>query len=300
VSGGRLKRFLEALVGRSLLAGLGLSFIAVVVIVALFAPLFAPYDPLEVDLMASKLCPSPEHPFGTDDLGRDIFSRVIYGARISLAVGFLATGLALLIGFTFGLLSGYAGGAVDRAVMSLTDITLAFPSLLLAIGVTIVLPPGIVTVFIALGLVGWASFARIIRGLVLELREKEYVQAARSAGSSGLGVVRRHLIPNCLPTVVVLASLQVGSFMLAEAALSFLGLGVQPPVPTWGGMVNEGRDFLLSAPWFSVFPGMAIALTILSFNVVGDTLRTNISRGGRSLGAVTDVRRRREEKEVLA
>lgn len=299
MSGGRLKRFLEALVGRSLLAGLGLSFIAVVVIVALFAPLFAPYDPLEVDLTASKLRPSPEHPFGTDDLGRDIFSRVIYGARISLSVGFLATGLALLIGFSFGLLSGYAGGAVDRAVMSLTDITLAFPSLLLAIGVTIVLPPGIVTVFIALGLVGWASFARIIRGLVLELREKEYVQAARSAGSGGLGVVRRHLIPNCLPTVVVLASLQVGSFMLAEAALSFLGLGVQPPVPTWGGMVNEGRDFLLSAPWFSVFPGMAIALTILSFNVVGDTLRTNISRGG-SLGAVTDVRRRREEKEVLA
>ena len=279
---------------------MGLSFIAVVVIVAIFAPIFAPCDPLEVNLSASRLSPSLVHPFGTDDLGRDIFSRVIYGARISLAVGFLATGLALIIGFAFGLLSGYAGGAVDRVVMSFTDITLAFPSLLLAIGITIVMTPGLATVFIALGLVGWASFARIIRGLVLELREREFVQAARSAGSGGLGIVRRHLLPNCLPTAVVIASLQVGSFMLAEAALSFLGLGVQPPTPTWGGMVNEGRDFLISAPWFSVFPGLAIALTILSFNIVGDTVRSNISRAPGGLRVLTDVKERRKEKEVLA
>ncbi len=293
-----INRSLDVVVGRSMLAGLGLSFIVVVVIVAVFAPIFAPYDPLEVNLSASKLPPSAEHPFGTDDLGRDIFSRAIYGARISLAVGFLATGLALLIGFSLGLLSGYVGGVVDRVVMSFTDITLAFPSLLLAIGITIVMPPGLATVFIALGLVGWASFARIIRGLVLELKEKEFVQAARSAGSGGLGIIRRHLLPNCLPTAVVLASLYVGSFMLAEAALSFLGLGVQPPAPTWGGMVNEGRDFLISAPWFSVFPGMAIALTILSFNVVGDTLRTNLAKGA-SLGGLTDVRKSRKEKELL-
>lgn len=296
---GRLRRGVDAAAGGSLLAALGFSFVAAVVIVALLAPLFAPCDPLEVDLAASGLPPSCLHPFGTDDLGRDIYSRVIYGARVSLAVGFLATGLALLIGFAFGLLSGYLGGAVDRVVMSFTDITLAFPSLLLAIGVTIVMPPGMATVFVALGLVGWASFARIIRSLVLELRERDYVQAARAAGSGGLWIMGRHLVPNCLPTVVVLASLQVGSFMLAEAALSFLGLGVQPPMPTWGGMINEGRDFLISAPWFSVFPGLAIAVTILSFNVVGDNLRTNISKGT-SLGAVTDVRRRRKEQEVLS
>ncbi len=298
MTAGKLRKGLDTVVGGSPLAALGFSFVAAVVVVAVLAPVFAPYDPLEVDLAASRLSPSAVHPFGTDDLGRDIYSRVIYGARISLAVGFLATGLALLLGFTFGLLSGYLGGAVDRVVMSFTDITLAFPSLLLAIGVTIVMPPGMATVFIALGLVGWASFARIIRSLVLELREKEFVQAARSSGSGGLGIMVRHLVPNCLPTVVVLASLQVGSFMLAEAALSFLGLGVQPPVPTWGGMVNEGRDFLISAPWFSVFPGLAIAVTILSFNIVGDNLRTNISKGT-SLSAVTDVRRRRKEKEVL-
>lgn len=298
MTAGKVRKGLAAAVGGSPLAALAFSFVAAVVVVAVLAPAFAPYDPLEVDLAASRLPPSALHPFGTDDLGRDIYSRVIYGARISLAVGFLATGLALLIGFTFGLLSGYLGGAVDRVVMSFTDITLAFPSLLLAIGVTIVMPPGMATVFIALGLVGWASFARIIRGLVLELREKDFVQASRSSGSGGFGITGRHLIPNCLPTVVVLASLQVGSFMLAEAALSFLGLGVQPPLPTWGGMVNEGRDFLISAPWFSVFPGLAIAATILSFNVVGDNLRTNISRGT-SLSAVTSVRRRRKEQEVL-
>ncbi|HEY3347331.1 MAG TPA: ABC transporter permease [Nitrospirota bacterium] len=247
--------------------------IIALVVFAIIAPVVSPYDPLRIDLDQLRAAPSWGHWMGTDNKGRDILSRLIYGTRISLLVGILASAMSLCIGVLVGITGGYIGGKADAALTALTDMVMAFPSLLLAIGITVVLPPGIFTVMIALASVGWASFARLSRGMVLSFKEQQFVEAARAAGCGTGRILLRHILPNCLPLIIIAGSLKVGSFILSESALSFLGLGAQPPTPTWGSMISLSRNYILSAPWTVVFPGIAIALTVLSFNILGDSLR---------------------------
>ncbi len=254
-------------------ASISALIIAALVIMAALANVISPYNPLRINLDALRLAPSWGHWMGTDNMGRDVFSRVIYGARVSLLVGFFSALISMIIGVVIGTVGGYAGGIVDSAMTALTDMVMAFPSLLLAIGITVVLPPGIYTVMLALSVVGWASFARLARGMVLSMKEQQFVEAARASGAGPLRIMFRHILPNCLPLIIVAGSLKIGSFVLAESALSFLGLGVQPPAPTWGSMVSLSRDYILSAPWMVIFPGAAIAVTVLSFNILGDSMR---------------------------
>lgn len=247
--------------------------IGAITLAAILAPLLSPYDPLSIDLDSLRMPPSFQHPLGTDNKGRDVLSRILYGTRISLFVSITATVVSMTIGLSLGLVSGYVGGRLDHAITMIIDIVMAFPSLLLAIGISAVLPPGLYTVIIALGVVGWASFARLMRGTVLGIRELPYVESARALGCSGYRVALRHVLPNAIPIAVVVSSLRIGGFILAEASLSFLGLGAQPPTPTWGSMISTGRVYILSAPWMVVAPGLAIALTTVSFNILGDHLR---------------------------
>lgn len=244
-----------------------------IIIVTVIGPIFLPYPPLKEDLERIFQKPSITHIFGTDNKGRDVLSRMVYGARISLGIGCLATITSLAIGLILGLIAGYKGGGLDRILCMLMDITLSFPSLLLAIGIMVVLPPGMWTVVLALTLVGWAGFARFTRGLVWNLKRSGYVEAAQSVGVSSLRIMVHHLLPNCLPLIAVTGFLRLGTFILSEAGLSFLGLGVPPPIPTWGGMINFGREFIQVAPWIVIFPGIALAVTVISCNMLGDTLR---------------------------
>lgn len=252
---------------------MGLITISIFVLMAIFAPLIAPYDPFKINLEERLQTPDLRHFCGTDNLGRDIFSRILSGAKISLAVGIIATFLSLFIGFVFGTMGGYLGGKVDKLIIALTDIMLAFPGLLLAIGIAVAIGPGLITLYIALSFVGWAEFARLIRGVVISLKEQGYVEAAKVVGASNLRIVLRHIFPNLFPIIMVVATLRVGSFILSEASLSFLGLGAQPPTPSWGSIVSTGSNFILTAPWFSIFPGLAIAIVVIGFNLLGDGLR---------------------------
>jgi len=236
-------------------------------------PIFYPYSPTSIDLESIKLPPSLKHPCGTDSKGRDILSRVLYGARISLSISLCAATGSMLIGLILGLLSGYFSGKLDALITMLIDITLAFPSLLLAIGISVVFPPGLYTVVIALSLVGWATFARLVRGLTVSWKEALFVEASYSIGCSQRQILIRHILPNCMPAILVMLSLKMGSFILAESSLSFLGLGVQPPTPTWGSMVGLNRIYIHSAPWMVIFPGLAIALSTFAFNILGDSFR---------------------------
>lgn len=249
------------------------SIAAVIIVSALFGPLLIRYAPDRIDLDAIREAPSMHHYFGTDTKGRDVFSRVLHGARISLSVAAIAAVFSMSIGLVLGLTAGYAGGRIDMLIVSLIDFVLSFPSLLLAIGISIVLPQGIHTVIIAITAVGWASFARIIRGHVLTLRTMPYVDAARAVGCSPVRLVLSHLLPQCIPLSIIMMGLKLGGFIITEASLSFLGLGLQPPAPSWGGMISSGRAYILSEPWMVVFPGLAIALTALCFNLLGDIAR---------------------------
>jgi peptide/nickel transport system permease protein len=253
-----------------------LAAAALLVGIALCAPLVAPYDPVAIDLDCIKQPPGYPHVFGTDTLGRDILSRVIHGSRISLLIGLSATVLSLGLGLCAGLASGYFGGRVDTALTVIIDLFLAFPSLLLAIAISVLLPPGLLSTVCALCIAGWASFARLFRGMVLSFKENLFVEAARAIGCSHGRIVFVHLLPHCIPLALVAASLKVGSFILAEAALSFLGLGVQPPTPAWGSMISLYRSYLPSAPWMVLFPGGAIAVTVVLFNCIGDMLRDKL------------------------
>ena len=254
-------------------AATSLAIIILFILIAFLAPLLSPYDPLEINLDGLKLPPSRDHIFGTDSKGRDILSRVIFGARYSLFIGLAVTFTSIMIGVTMGAFAGYFRGKADTLITMVIDLMLAFPSLLLAIGISVALPPGIISVFLALTLVGWAPFARLIRGIVLSLRETQFVDAAKAIGCSPVRILFLHILPNCLPLTIVAASLKIGSFILSESALSFLGLGVQPPLPTWGSMVSLNRTYFLSSPWMVIFPGLAIMVTVLVFNILGDSLR---------------------------
>lgn len=250
--------------------------LVLLVLTAIAGPYLAPQDPLAMDLDSLKQPPSKAHLLGTDSKGRDIFSRIVYGTRISLAVGIIASALSLCIGIFFGLIAGYFGGRTDIILSQIFDIFLAFPSLLLAIGISAVMPPGLVSAMLAITLVGWAGFARLVRGLTLSLKEQTYVEASRALGATPARILYRHILPNALPLIIVAGSLRVGGFILLEAALSFLGLGVQPPTPTWGSMISLNRAYINSAPWMVIFPGLAISITVISFNILGDFLRDKL------------------------
>lgn len=256
-------------------AMIGLGAILVLVVLAIAAPLVARADPTRIALANQLQPPSLAHWLGTDLQGRDVWARLVYGARISLSVGFLSQGIALTIGLSLGLVSGFYGKWVDETVMRLADVTLAFPSLLLLIALAAAFEPSLTTVLVTIGVVGWAGMARIVRGQVLVVRQLEYVQAARALGERDYRIITRHLLPNCIAPVVIAATLGVAGAIMAEAALSFLGLGVQPPTPSWGSMIADGRDLeqLRHAPWTSLSPGLAIGAAVLGFNLLGDALR---------------------------
>jgi peptide/nickel transport system permease protein len=251
----------------------GLAIIGALVFVAMFAPLLAPYNPYTVSLDARLQPPGEGHPLGTDELGRDILSRLLYGARVSLWVGIVTVALAGLIGVTGGVAAGYMGGACDAIIMRLVDVFLAFPVIILAIAIVAVRGPGLTNVLVALALVYWTTYARVARGVVLTVREEEYTWAARAVGASAPRIMLHHLLPNAVAPLIVLASLGMGTAILAEAALSFLGLGIQPPEASWGSMLNTGMQFLRDASFLSTFPGLAIFVTVLGFNLLGDGLR---------------------------
>ncbi len=258
------------------LAIFGLVFIALLVVVAVFAPVLATHDVGATNLAARYLSPSAEHWLGTDATGRDIFSRVVFGARISLRVGIVVVGVSTLIGTVIGALAGYYGGWIDRIVSGyVINVFLAFPGLLLAIAMVAFLGAGLNKLILALCIIGWVGYARVIRAQVLKVREYDYVNAARALGASDLRIITRHVLPNAVQPIIVQASLGMAGAVLAEASLSFLGLGVPPPAPSWGVMLEEARDLstLQAAPHALIFPGIAIALTVLSFNFIGDGLR---------------------------
>jgi peptide/nickel transport system permease protein len=253
----------------------GLAIMILLYVVTLLTPLLAPYDPAaQGDIVATRyLSPSWEHLMGTDKFGRDIFSRVLYGARISLSIGFIAVGISITLGTLLGAVAGYFGGLTDGVLMRLTDMMLSFPRLVLLIVVIALFEPSIWLVVVVLGLTGWMGTARIVRGEVLSLREREFVQAARALGMGDGRIILRHVIPNTLAPVIVSATLGIGQTILTEASLSFLGLGVQPPTASWGNMVSDGRDALVTAWWIATFPGLAIVFTVIAFNLLGDGLR---------------------------
>ena len=250
----------------------GLLLLAVIVLGALFADRIAGGG-AEIDLDAALRPPSTGHPFGTDPFGRDVFARVLRGARLSMGVGFVARTVSVLLGLVFGVLAGYAGGRTETVVMRLADVTFAFPTLLLLIAVMAVVEPGFLSLTLTLGVVGWAATARLVRAQVLAARNREYVQAARLAGAGHLSVVFRHILPQCLSPVIVVYTLGLGMTIMAESSLSFLGLGVQPPEPSWGRMVSGGIPFMRAAPWLTFFPGLVLTVTVCCFNLVGDGLR---------------------------
>ncbi len=252
---------------------LSAAVIIMVFIASLFSPVLVPYDPNSIDLDQIKHPPSAQHLLGTDNKGRDILSRTLQGGKISIGISVLAVLISMSAGLTIGLVSGYFGGKTDTVFMSFVDLVLAFPALLLAIGISVLFPPGVLTVVIALSAVGWASFARLIRGNVLSLRESVFLDAAKAIGCSNARVLFIHVLPQCFPLAFAMAGLKLGGYILTEAALSFLGLGVQPPDASWGSMISTGRVFIRSAPWMVFPPGLMIAVTALCFNLLGDALR---------------------------
>lgn len=263
-----LRRFLS-----NRFAVVGLAILLTMVVLAVFAGLVTQYSPTKTDFGALQQAPSPKHIMGTDDLGRDVYSRVLYGARVSLAAGLISVSIALIGGGLIGLISGYFGGRLDEVLMRLVDAMLAFPFLVLAIALAAVLGPSLQNTMIAIGIVTAPVFARLVRGQVLAERPKEYVQAAFALGVGDSRIMVRHLLPNIMGPLIVQVSLSTANAILAEATLSFLGLGIQPPTPSWGSMLNAARGYLAYAPWMALFPGLAIFLAVLSFNLIGDGLR---------------------------
>ena len=267
-----LKDTLKALRKNPLsLAGLGV--IVALVIAAVVAPYAAPYDPIVTDPMNRLQAPSPHHPLGTDQLGRDILSRLLYGARISIRIALIVVALAGVSGTLIGVLCGYLGGWVDNLLMRITDMFMAFPQLILAMAISSALGPSLENVVIAVSMTEWTFFARLARSRAIAVREEDYVEAARAMGATGWRVLARHVLPMCLSPVIVQATLEMGGIIRTAASLGFLGLGAQPPTPEWGVMVTAGRNYLPNQWWVSTFPGLAIFLTVLGFNLLGDGIR---------------------------
>ena len=259
---------------RHALGVVGLAFASLVVIVALAAPWLAPHDPIASDFAAGLKPPgTPGHPLGTDQLGRDLLSRVLYGARIALFIGFCTVLLTALVGGLLGLLAGFVGGWPGTVIMRIADVQLSFPFILLALTINAIVGLGLRNIIISLSVAGWVVYARVVRGEVLSVKQRDFVQAAAALGTGRARILFRHVLPNVAPSIIVVASLQFSQFIVAEAAISFLGFGVQPPTPAWGSMLSESRDFLYVAWWLAAFPGAALALTALGINLVGDWLR---------------------------
>lgn len=261
----------------------GMTVIAVLALAALAAPVLAGHDPLAQDLGAALRAPGGGHLLGTDLLGRDNYARLLYGARVSLFIAATAVGISAVIGVSLGSLAGYYGGFWDGLVMRVGDIFLSFPAIIFTLLMTTALKPGIVNLLVSLGLIGWAGFARVSRGLVLAVKEQMYVEAARSAGAGDWRLITRHIMPACLPQLGVYAAMGIGAAILAEAGLSFLGVGVQPPQPSWGAMIYEAKNYLVNAPWLAYFPGGAIIITVLGFNLLGEGFREYLNPGNRGM-----------------
>ena len=256
-------------------AWFGVAVVVSIVLLAVLAPLVSHGDPLAIDLVNQLQGPSRQHWLGTDIQGRDVWARLVYGSRVSLTAGIVSQVIALTLGLTLGLTAGYKGGWVDEVVMRLADVTLAFPTLLLLIAMAAALQPSLIVVFFTIGVVGWAAMARLVRGQVLVVRQLEYVHASKALGARDTRIVLQHVLPNVVAPILIAATLGVAGAIMAESSLSFLGLGVQPPTPSWGSMIADGRDLyqLRHAPWTSVFPGLAIGAAVLGFNLLGDALR---------------------------
>jgi peptide/nickel transport system permease protein len=255
---------------------IGLVIVLVAVLAAVFGPPLSPYDPADQSLVHRLEPPSAAHPFGLDELGRDILARLLAGARISLLVGLAVVSVSSTVGMVLGAAAGYFGGRVDDVISRAVDVLMAFPGILLAIALVAVLGPSLTNVVIALSIIGWVGYARLVRGQALRAREFEFVQAARALGAGPARIVLVHILPTALPAVVVQATLGMAGAIIAEASLSFLGLGVQPPTPSWGTMLDAGRSHLFDAPHLTIFPGLAIALLVLGFNFLGDGLRDRV------------------------
>lgn len=258
---------------RNRLALAGLTVVLFLFVLSLLAPYLTPYDPDAIDAYHVLMPPSWQHWFGTDELGRDVLTRVLYGARISLKVGFVAVGISIAIGTGIGLVAGYYGGWLDALLMRLVDIMLCFPTFFLILAVIAMLEPSIWYIMAIIGLTGWMGVARLVRAEVLSLREREFVLAATALGASDFRIIFRHILPNALSPVLVSATLGVAGAILTESALSFLGIGVQPPTPSWGNILTSGKDYIEFAWWLSLFPGVAILVTVLSYNLVGEGIR---------------------------
>jgi peptide/nickel transport system permease protein len=258
---------------RSIVGLVGAALVGLFILVAALAPLLSPYDPVATDFAEVLSPPSAKHLFGTDDIGRDILSRVIYGSRVSMQAGLFTVAVALSIGLPLGLIAGYVGGRVDNLLMRALEVVLSFPGLVLALGITAVLGPKLIHALFAIGVVFVPNFARLIRAQVLTVKENDFVAAARALGASDGRLVILHILPNCLAPLLVQSSFSVAFGILTESALSFLGMGTQPPTPSWGIMLSMGRGYLEQAPWLGAFPGAAIFLTVLGFNLLGDGIR---------------------------
>ncbi|HAK88561.1 MAG: peptide ABC transporter permease [Nitrospirae bacterium GWC2_46_6] len=251
----------------------GLAIIAALAAVALLAPFISPHEPTKIDVYNVLSPPSASHPFGTDELGRDLLSRMIWGSRASLKVGFIAVGIAITIGTILGAIAGYYGGKIDALIMRFVDIMLAFPTFFLILAVIAIVEPSISTIMIIIGLTGWMDVSRLIRAEFLTLKERDFIAAAQALGASDPRLIFRHIIPNALSPVFVAATFGIAGAILTESGLSFLGLGVQPPEPSWGNILTSGKDNITVAWWLSLFPGIAILITVLSYNLVGEGLR---------------------------
>ncbi len=254
----------------------GGAVVILLFVVSLFAPWISPYDPNAINLSEVLAQPSPDHPFGTDQLGRDVLSRIIWGAGISLKVGFVATGFSLLIGVILGALAGYYGRWVDAVIMRFVDIMLCFPSFFLILAVIAILEPSIWNIMIVIGLTGWMGITRLVRADFISLRERDFVQAARAVGAGDLRIIFRHILPNAMASVLVAATLGVAGAILTESALSFLGIGVQPPTPSWGNILTAGKNNIDIAWWLSLYPGLAILITVLGYNLLGEGIRDSL------------------------
>ncbi len=262
---GRFRRYKPGMVG--------LGFICLLVILAIFAPIISPHDPNDIPRSMRGASPSSEYLLGNDSIGRDVLSRLIYGTRVALMVGIGAMAISLIIGVSIGVSAGYFGGWVDQALSRVTDTLMAFPTIALLVTLSALVGGSLFTVIVVIGTTFWASYARVTRADTLSLREREYVQAARAIGVPNSRIIMRHVLPNIMGPIIVLASLDIGSIIILESALSFLGLGIKPPTASWGGMLSDGRAFLRTYPHIAIVPGVAISLTVLAFNLVGDGLR---------------------------